>query len=157
MPSREALDDFLARRKARRGLRGCFDRRRRGAGQGPFRSSLDVGASGLIEAHGIACVSVAGIPKAIPICSRPAPSRCSKPGATGTADRIHVDVITQFCFESAPILAWLGELDARGLDLAVMRSGRPGNAATLTKFALRCGVGNSIRSLRSQIGRFGGC
>jgi methylenetetrahydrofolate reductase (NADPH) len=25
----------------------------------------------------------------------------------------------------------------------------------LTKFALRCGIGNSIRALRSQIGRFG--
>jgi methylenetetrahydrofolate reductase (NADPH) len=25
----------------------------------------------------------------------------------------------------------------------------------LTKFALRCGIGNSIRSLRNQIGRFG--
>ena len=26
--------------------------------------------------------------------------------------------------------------------------------ATLTKFGLRCGIGNSMRALRSQIGRF---
>ena len=31
----------------------------------------------------------------------------------------------------------------------------PATPATLTKFALRCGVGNSLRALRSQIGRFG--
>jgi methylenetetrahydrofolate reductase (NADPH) len=31
----------------------------------------------------------------------------------------------------------------------------PATPATLTKFALRCGIGNSMRSLRSQIGRFG--
>ena len=27
--------------------------------------------------------------------------------------------------------------------------------ATLTKFGLRCGIGNSMRALRGQIGRFG--
>jgi methylenetetrahydrofolate reductase (NADPH) len=31
----------------------------------------------------------------------------------------------------------------------------PATPATLTKFALRCGVGNSMRALRAQIGRFG--
>src|SRR6266700_6076452 len=31
----------------------------------------------------------------------------------------------------------------------------PATVATLTKFALRCGIGNSMRSLRGQIGRYG--
>ena len=31
----------------------------------------------------------------------------------------------------------------------------PATPATLTKFALRCGIGNSMRALRAQIGRFG--
>ena len=31
----------------------------------------------------------------------------------------------------------------------------PATPATLTKFALRCGIGNSMRALRGQIGRFG--
>src|ERR1700733_11652206 len=61
MPSRQALDDFLARAK------GEADVRRVvliagdvASAKGPFRSSFDVGASGLIEAHGIARLSVAG-------------------------------------------------------------------------------------------------
>ena len=64
--------------------------------------------------------------------------------------------MTQFCFESAPILGWIGELDARGIDLPVIVGlAGPATPATLMKFALRCGVGNSMRALRSQIGRFG--
>ena len=31
----------------------------------------------------------------------------------------------------------------------------PSSPATLTKFALRCGIGNSMRALRARIGRFG--
>jgi methylenetetrahydrofolate reductase (NADPH) len=64
--------------------------------------------------------------------------------------------MTQFCFESAPILEWIGELDARGGGLPVIVGlAGPATPATLMKFALRCGIGNSMRSLRGQIGRFG--
>ena len=64
--------------------------------------------------------------------------------------------MTQFCFESAPILGWIGELDARGINLPVtVGLAGPASPATLMKFALRCGIGNSMRSLRGQIGRFG--
>jgi len=30
----------------------------------------------------------------------------------GRQAKIRVDILTQFCFESAPILKWLGELGA---------------------------------------------
>jgi methylenetetrahydrofolate reductase (NADPH) len=74
----------------------------------------------------------------------------------GRARKIHVDVMTQFCFESAPILGWIGELDRRGIELPVIVGlAGPATPATLMKFALRCGVGNSMRAVRSQIGRFG--
>jgi methylenetetrahydrofolate reductase (NADPH) len=74
----------------------------------------------------------------------------------GKQTDLRVDIVTQFCFESAPILALIGELDARGVGLPVIVGlAGPASPATLTKFALRCGIGNSIRSLRSQIGRFG--
>jgi len=83
MPSREALDDFLTR------ARGEADVTRIlliagdvALSKGPFRSSLDVCASGLIEARGISSVSVAGHPEGH-ICKRPAPSRCWKHGGTG--------------------------------------------------------------------------
>jgi methylenetetrahydrofolate reductase (NADPH) len=158
MPSREALDDFLTR------LRGEADVRRIlliagdvAAAKGPFKSSHDVRASGLIEEHGMARVSVAGYPEGHPYLGLAATfSGLEAWRDWGQGTKIHVDVVTQFCFESAPILAFIGELDARGVGLPVtVGLAGPASPATLTKFALRCGIGNSIRSLRSQIGRFG--
>ena len=158
MPSREALDDFLAR------LRGEADVTRIlliagdvAAAKGPFKSSFDVRASGLIEARGIARVSVAGHPEGHPYLGMDATFGALEAWRDwGQQTKIRVDVVTQFCFESAPILGWIGELDVRGIALPVIVGlAGPATPATLTKFALRCGIGNSIRSLRSQIGRFG--
>jgi methylenetetrahydrofolate reductase (NADPH) len=158
MPSREALDDFLARLKAEANVaRILLIAGDVAAAKGPFKSSHDLRASGLIETRGIARVSVAGHPEGHPYLG---------PAATfsgleawrdwGQQTKIRVDVVTQFCFESAPILAFIGELDARSVGLPVIVGlAGPASPATLTKFALRCGIGNSIRSLRSQIGRFG--
>jgi methylenetetrahydrofolate reductase (NADPH) len=158
MPSREALDDFLAR------ARGEADVRRvvliagdLALAKGPFRSSLDVCASGLIEARGILSVSVAGHPEGHPYLSAANAFKVLEAWRDwGQLTKIRVDVVTQFCFESAPILGWIGELDTRGIGLPVIVGlAGPATPATLTKFALRCGIGNSMRSLRSQIGRFG--
>jgi methylenetetrahydrofolate reductase (NADPH) len=158
MASREALDDFLAR------LRNEADVTRVlliagdvALAKGPFKSSLDVCASGLLEARGIASVSVAGHPEGHPyLKTTDALKALETWGDWGRQTKIRVDVVTQFCFESAPILGWIGELNARGIDLPVIVGlAGPATPATLTKFALRCGIGNSMRSLRSQIGRFG--
>ena len=69
---------------------------------------------------------------------------------------LRVDVVTQFCFESTPILGWLAELGVRRIDLPVIIGlAGPATLATLTKFGLRCGIGNSMRALRGHISRFG--
>jgi methylenetetrahydrofolate reductase (NADPH) len=158
MPSPGALDDFLAR------LRGEADVTRIlliagdvAAAKGPFKSSHDVRASGSIEAHGMAQVSVAGHPEGHPYLAAAATFGGLEAWRDwGQQTRIRVDVVTQFCFESAPILGWIAELEARRIKLPVIVGlAGPASPATLTKFALRCGIGNSIRSLRSQIGRFG--
>ena len=158
MPSRDALDDFLTR------ARGEADVTRLlliagdvAAAKGPYRSSLDVCASGLIEARGIASLSVAGHPEGHPYLAAAATFEVLEAWRDwGRQSNIRVDVVTQFCFESAPILGWIEELDRRGLSLPVIVGlAGPARPATLTKFALRCGIGNSMRSLRSQIGRFG--
>jgi methylenetetrahydrofolate reductase (NADPH) len=158
MASRPALEDFLAR------LRGEADVTRIlliagdvAAAKGPFKSTLDVCASKLIEAHGFARVSVAGHPEGHPFLEL---SDTLKVLAAwrdwGRQTTVGVDVVTQFCFESAPILQWIGELAKANIDLPVIVGlAGPATPATLTKFALRCGIGNSIRALRGQIGRFG--
>ncbi len=132
--SREALDDFLAR------ARGEADVTRMvliagdvAAARGPFKSSLDVCASGLIEARGIARLSVAGHPEGHPFLDTAASIEVLRAWRDwGRQTKIQVDVVTQFCFESGPILQWIGELDARGIELPVIvgsrRSGDAGDA-----------------------------
>jgi len=158
MASREALDDFLAR------LRGAADVMRivlisgdTALARGPFKSSLDVCASGLLEARGIARLSVAGHPEGHPYLeTAEALDVLDARREWGRERKIHVDVMTQFCFESAPMLGWIGGLHARGIQLPVIVGlAGPATPATLMKFALRCGIGNSMRAVRSQIGRFG--
>src|SRR5579864_2459979 len=156
--SREALDDFLAR------ARGEADVRRVlliagdvASARGPFKSSRDVGDSGLLEAHGISSVSVAAHPEGHPYLDQPGTFWTLQAWHNwGRKTGIRVDAVTQFCFESAPILSLLHELDARGIALPVVVGlAGPATPATLTKFALRCGIGNSMRALRAQIGRYG--
>jgi methylenetetrahydrofolate reductase (NADPH) len=158
MPSREALEDFLARARGEADVaRVLLIAGDVAAVKGPYRSSLDVCASGLIEGRGIARISVAGHPEGHPYLTADAALRGFEAWRDwGQQTKIRVDVMTQFCFESAPILGWIGELDARGVNLPVIVGlAGPASPATLTKFALRCGIGNSMRSLRGQIGRFG--
>jgi methylenetetrahydrofolate reductase (NADPH) len=158
MPSREALNDFLlrARREAdvRRIVLIAGDV---AAAKGPFKSSRDAALSGLIEAHGITSVSVAGYPEGHPYLEGAhAFDALAAWRDWGERSGVRVDIVTQFCFEAAPILSWIGELQTRGIDLPVtVGLAGPATLATLTKFGLRCGVGNSMRALRGQIGRFG--
>jgi methylenetetrahydrofolate reductase (NADH) len=158
IPSREGLNDFVAR------LRSEADVRRvlliAGdviAAKGPFKSSRDVAATGLLQAHGITRVSIAGHPEGHPYLDEAATFAalaCWRDWSRETG--VRVDIVTQFCFEAAPILKFLGELEARHIDLPVIIGlAGPATPATLTKFALRCGIGNSMRALRGQIGRFG--
>src|SRR2546421_965643 len=158
MASREALDDFLARARGEAAVsRIVLIAGDVAATKGPFKSTRDVCSSGLLEAHGMASVSVAGHPEGHPYLELPEALNGLKAWRDwGRRTRTRVDVVTQFCFESAPILQWIGALDRAAVDLPVIVGlTGPATPATLTKFALRCGIGNSMRALRAQIGRFG--
>ena len=158
MRSRDALDDFLARARgeaeANRVLVIAGDTLR---ALGPFKSSADICLSGAIEGHGIRAVSFAGHPEGHPqLDAEKAMMALAAKRDWGRRVGVRVDLVSQFCFESAPILAWLKELEAHGLDIPVhIGLAGPASPATLAKFALRCGVGASLRSLRDHIGRFG--
>jgi methylenetetrahydrofolate reductase (NADPH) len=156
--SRDALSDFLARARGEADVgRIVLIAGDVAAARGPFRSSFDVAASGLIEAHGVASISVAGYPEGHPFLD----DDHAFDGLVAWRDwgrrtGVQVGVVTQFCFESGPILDWIGALRARGTELPVtVGLAGPATLATLTKFGLRCGIGNSMRALRGQIGRFG--
>ena len=156
--SNEALNDLVARLRSEADVRRVLLIAGDVAGvKGPFKSSRDVAATGLLEAHGISHVSVAGHPEGHPYQDEATAFRAFEAWRDWAHQAgIRVDIVTQFCFESAPILKFLAELDARGIKLPVtIGLAGPATPATLTKFALRCGIGNSMRALRGQIGRYG--
>ena len=85
MASREALDDFLARAQGEAAVsRILLIAGDVAAAKGPFKSTRDVCASGLIEAHGIASVSVAGHPEGHPFLEMPDALKGLGPALLGT-------------------------------------------------------------------------
>jgi methylenetetrahydrofolate reductase (NADPH) len=56
--------------------------------------------------------------------------------------------VTQFGFDAAPILRWIAALRAQAITCPVLLGiAGPASVATLAKFAVRCGIGASLRAL----------
>ena len=124
--------------------------------QGPFGSSLDVLVSGLAQQHGIRQIYLAGLhPEGHPRVPREIMDEALRQKlAWGRDHGIGMGVVTQFCFEAEPVIEWLARFQAEFTEPARVGIAGPANRATLLKFALRCGVRNSVRALRRQAGRF---
>ncbi|WP_407703776.1 methylenetetrahydrofolate reductase [Tabrizicola oligotrophica] len=62
-----------------------------------------------------------------------------------------IAMATQFCFEAAPVIAWVDRLAAEGIKLPVhIGVAGPAKLQTLIKFAISCGVGASLRVLQKR-------
>lgn len=152
----QALDEFLARAVGEAGVsRVLLIAGDQQQARGPFASSLQVLETGLPQKHGIGLIYVAGHPEGHPRVAREIMDDALKQKlAWGRDHGIAMRVVTQFCFEPEPVVEWLQRFETE-FD-APVRIGLAGPAtpATLLKFALRCGVGNSVRALQSQAARF---
>ena len=119
---------------------------------GLFASSLDVIASGLLEANGVKTVGIAGYAEghpAIDAAGLDAALRSKRDAAVRAG--LGLFIVTQFAFEGAPILAWLLRIREEGIDAPVQIGvAGPATIATLVRFGMRCGIGNSLRALRSR-------
>jgi methylenetetrahydrofolate reductase (NADPH) len=116
---------------------------------GPFPDSSDLLASGLIERHGLRAVAFAGYPEGHPrIAARTLDEALRTKVALARRQGLDVSLVTQFGFDAAPILRWIVALRATGI-LCPVRVGiaGPATVATLAKFAIRCGIGDSLRAL----------
>lgn len=121
---------------------------------GPYSDSTQLLDTGLFDKHGIKQIGVAGHPEGSPDMSDTAIAEAlawKNAYAERTDARMHI--VTQFAFEAAPIIAWDKALRAAGNNLPI-RVGIPGIAKlqTLLKYAVFCGVGNSINFLKKQAG-----
>src|SRR6516162_845425 len=124
---------------------------------GPFDATLQVMQTGLLQKHNIMRAGISGFPEGHPKLSEKVLGE-STLAKMKYAREIGLDVwiVTQFVFEGAPIADWLKRIRALGVDIPV-RIGLAGPAgiATLTRYAIQCGVGNSIKALTksSSFGR----
>ena len=119
---------------------------------GAYADTMQLLSTGLFEKHGITSVSVAGHPEG---CSCHANavllSALKQKAEYAKAAGLQMQVVTQFCFEAEPVIAYDNMLKREGIELPLV-VGLAGVATikTLLGYAMSCGVGNSINFLKKQ-------
>ena len=119
---------------------------------GEFSDSMQVLETGLMDKHGIKKIGVAGHPEGSPDMSDEAIASALKwKNDFAARSNAELYVVTQFCFEVEPIIAWDKAMRAAGNSLPI-RIGIPGIATikTLLNYSKACGIGNSINFLKKQ-------
>jgi methylenetetrahydrofolate reductase (NADPH) len=124
---------------------------------GDFSSSLQLLETGMLSTHGIRKIALSWYPEGHPRISAAdlAAARAAKLAVAAQAG-LAVTLLSQFCFESAPIIAMAKQIRSEGVTVP-LRVGVAGPASrtALLKYALICGVGASIRALKERPGARG--
>lgn len=122
--------------------------------RGPLVSSRDVLRTGLLQHHGFERVYVAGHPEGSPdIGSAALEQALREKNELAEQSGLTVEIITQFCFDPATVIAWERRIRDAGNRLPI-RVGLPGPATlkSLLAFGSACGVGASLTFLRRRAG-----
>jgi methylenetetrahydrofolate reductase (NADPH) len=116
---------------------------------GPFDSSLQLLRTGLFQRHGIRRVGIGAYPEGHPKIDAPALDAALTEKLAGLrAAELQPYIVTQFSFEPRPIADWILAARAKGIDAPVhVGLAGPASVASLAKFALRCGVRESLRAV----------
>jgi methylenetetrahydrofolate reductase (NADPH) len=124
---------------------------------GAFSAALDALRSGVLAAHGIDRVFVAGHPEGHPQVADEELRRAERGKvAFAVAHDLELTFLSQFFFDAEPFLAWARRLRTEGVQARLVAGlAGPARLTTLFKYAVRCGVGPSIRALGSRPTLFG--
>jgi methylenetetrahydrofolate reductase (NADPH) len=120
---------------------------------GPFLGALEAIDSGMISRN-IETIGISGYPDGHPRIAqheldRLLAAKIEAVEATG----LRVEIVTQFCLDAAPIIAWLKRLRAHGVDHPVrIGLAGPTSLTTLMRYAKRCGVRASTQGLARNAG-----
>jgi len=149
--SRDALDEYLARAAGEAGVDSVLviagDN---GRPSGPFDSSRALLETGLFQRHGIMRIGVAGYPEGhSKIAETDLETALAAKKVLARRAGLDLQVVTQFCFESGPVLAWAAKMKGHGLPVHVGLAG-PASLPRLLRFAMLCGIGKSVRALKAQ-------
>ena len=153
IPNRDALDNLLGRLAREAGVdRALILGGDRDVPAGDYECGLQLIESGLLQAHGIDKIAIACYPEGHPRIPDAVLDRArSDKIAAARAGGLSLILISQVCFEAAPIIAFLRKIRSEGVEERV-RVGVAGPAkhATLIRYAMICGVGASLRALRER-------
>ena len=122
---------------------------------GRFDGALPALASGRFERHGWHALGVAAHPEgSAEIAPEVLAQALRKKNAHARASTLRMHLVTQFCFDAAPLIQWEQRTREAGNCLPV-HVGLAGLASlpTLFKYARSCGVGASLGVLTRQAGR----
>lgn len=153
VPSRAFLEESLERLTAETGLEqvlligGAVDKP-----VGDFSDTMQILETGLLDKHGIKRIGVAGHPEGSPdIADEAIAEALAWKNAFAARSDAALYVVTQFCFEAGPVIAWDKRIRAAGNRLPI-QIGIPGLATikTLLAHAKACGIGPSMGFLTRQ-------
>ena len=153
MPNRAFLEENLARLTGEAGV----DQALLVGGAvsqplGEFSDTMQLLDTGLFDKYGVGRIGVAGHPEGSPDIPD-VQIRAALAWKNAFAERTGASmyIVTQFCFEAAPVIAWDRRIQAEGNRLPVY-IGIPGLASlkALIGHARACGVGPSMRFLTRQ-------
>lgn len=119
---------------------------------GPFARSMELIETGLLERFQIKRIDFAGHPEGNgAIAADDLVAALADKHAYAAETDVDVRLVTQFCFDARPIIAFDKALRAAGIALPV-HVGLAGCATlkTLIHYAVLCGVGSSLRALSRQ-------
>lgn len=119
---------------------------------GPYSTVAEVLRAGKPGEHGLRRISMAGHPEGHPKVAVTEIRRAEREKAQLARDAgLEATFLTQFFFEAQPFLDWAGELRADGVHARLVAGlAGPASIATLFRYAVRCGVGPSIRALGAR-------
>ena len=119
---------------------------------GPFESSLQVLETGVFEACGIRSIGIAGYPEGhgrIP--QRVLDDALERKIRYAESSGIELFVVSQFCFDGQLVVDWATRLRERGVTLPIrVGVAGPASVRTLLAYAVRCGIGASMKALGSR-------
>ena len=140
------LGDLAAKARVREVLLIAGDAPR---AAGPFASVVEAMRSAAFRDSAMRRVSFAGHPEGHPRVDVATIRRAEREKAAIAAEQnLKATFVTQFAFEPEPALAWARQMRADGVRARLVAGiAGPAKLSTLFKYALRCGVGPSIRAL----------
>jgi len=154
-PSRQSAEELITRMVGEAGVRRALILA--GDLDNPAGDLFDAKAlieSGLLQKHGITQIGISGYPDGHPsipqeTLQQALPAKLAAAEAAG----LNVEIVTQFGFETAPIVDWVTQLRKNGHHQRIrIGLAGPTSFTALLRYAKRCGVKASARGATRNTG-----